>query len=1139
MKNKIVLILVLLLVVPFAQASSDIIISVDKSSVSRGEYVTITLSTTSAIDLTSIQGVLYYDFNSFEFDSIANGAINPMWLSDFNDETGDFGTFSMSGTDSAGSFAIIKFKALDDAEETTYEFNLEEITDFSDSDGSTLPQTITVDTQTITITSLPDLVVSNVLVVDDNNLPLDENTPIAEDEKITIKTTIDNIGGTAVDKTFAINVYASKSSFEFFKGEESVDINTYTLSSLAALTDHTFGPDEWKIITSLVDKDETVEICVFVDSGKVIAESNEAGSDAEGYFKIIIGDTDDRSNILCNKIAIINVDVCGDGFVTGDEACDDSNLVDGDGCSVLCEVEDECSLGQMQCVSNRKYVNCVQDSTTNVLSWATTETFCDPGSEGEYCDESTNSCAACLADGDCGDDETCSAGTCECPSGEADCSGTCVDTDSDKDNCGTCGNDCEGGYCSSGICYCDPGHLDCNGLSGDGCEVTIGTDDNCGGCDDACIFDNAESSCLGFKCSSTCDTGFSDCNSDQADGCECDVSGTAHCYGGACCIPKTCSDLHVNCGESISDGCGATIDCGETCTCRTDPDCDDLNSCTDDRCDSLIGACEHTFDSANTCSDGDSCTLDQCTLADGCVSVAVACSATSDGCCSAGCTAGVDDDDYDPDCPDVCGDGFVTGDEECDVEKVYTILTAEGEVDIHGDKVCTAGTCLAKCYDSDEENYYLKNEPWGWNSAKDRLMRSFDSCNSDVLTETVCSPVNLHAIKQVDYDCTEEEKACVAGACVDTVCGDSIANGLEECDGEADCTSDCTLIPGCHSTTDCLMLSTQETCEEIVACSWNEPCGNGRVDTDFEEECDDGNDVDDDACKNNCTENDNYNIVVDPEPEPETPSGGGGSSGGSSGGSGGGSMFYVEKTVHHCSDGLDNDGDGKIDLDDTGCGSVIDNDETNTQAARSTAKVDFNKQMLQAKDQPAKYPITNTIKQTDVCGNGQCEVKENVDSCPEDCKQINFMWLAILLATVIGGGFVYTKRDELGTFSLDEVKNKFELSAPKQQSSNMFKRIEMSMPPRPHWTSIKDKLQNLIPMRLERQDKLINEVEDIQVPIETVQQPIQHPIPRVSPRLIAYIRAVRAEGYTDAEIRSMLIKYSWSQDKLDQAFTAA
>jgi hypothetical protein len=75
-------------------------------------------------------------------------------------------------------------------------------------------------------------------------------------------------------------------------------------------------------------------------------------------------------------------------------------------------VEDECSLGQMQCVSNRKYVNCVQDSTTNVLSWATTETFCDPGSEGEYCDDNTNSCVACLADGDCGNDETCDAGTC-------------------------------------------------------------------------------------------------------------------------------------------------------------------------------------------------------------------------------------------------------------------------------------------------------------------------------------------------------------------------------------------------------------------------------------------------------------------------------------------------------------------------------------------------------------------------------------------------------------------------------------------------------------------------------------------------------------------------------------------------------
>ena len=31
--------------------------------------------------------------------------------------------------------------------------------------------------------------------------------------------------------------------------------------------------------------------------------------------------------------------VCGDGKITGNEACDDGNTADGDGCSAKCEVE--------------------------------------------------------------------------------------------------------------------------------------------------------------------------------------------------------------------------------------------------------------------------------------------------------------------------------------------------------------------------------------------------------------------------------------------------------------------------------------------------------------------------------------------------------------------------------------------------------------------------------------------------------------------------------------------------------------------------------------------------------------------------------------------------------------------------------
>ncbi|MBZ5641119.1 MAG: DNRLRE domain-containing protein, partial [Acidobacteriia bacterium] len=50
----------------------------------------------------------------------------------------------------------------------------------------------------------------------------------------------------------------------------------------------------------------------------------------------------------------------------------------------------------------------------------------------------------------------------------------------------------------------------------------------------------------------------------------------------------------------------------EVSGCLYDSDCNDNNTCTDDHCDSDSGACSHTNDNANTCSDGVACTTDSC-----------------------------------------------------------------------------------------------------------------------------------------------------------------------------------------------------------------------------------------------------------------------------------------------------------------------------------------------------------------------------------------------------------------------------------------------------------------------------------------------------------------------------------------------
>ena len=62
------------------------------------------------------------------------------------------------------------------------------------------------------------------------------------------------------------------------------------------------------------------------------------------------------------------------------------------------------------------------------------------------------------------------------------------------------------------------------------------------------------------------------------------------------------------------------------------------------------------------------------------------------------------------------------------------------------------------------------------------------------------------------------------------------------------------------------------------------------------------------------------------------------------------SVMAGPKVKPQCNDGVDNDGDGKIDMQDAGCSSRTDNDESN-------------------------------------CGDGVCTGAETYSSCPADCKR--------------------------------------------------------------------------------------------------------------------------------------------------------
>ncbi|HNT28429.1 MAG TPA: DUF4215 domain-containing protein, partial [bacterium] len=166
---------------------------------------------------------------------------------------------------------------------------------------------------------------------------------------------------------------------------------------------------------------------------------------------------------LCEKGGFT---VCGDGYETGSEACDDHNTNDGDGCSSLCAVE-----GGWTCL-------------------ATVPTQCYKCGNGfkeayEQCDDgNTNDTDGCKSDCtvDTANGWTCSAtqpSVCQkCGNGVPEWTEQCDDGNGDNDD--ACRNDCRDNICGDG--HLNIGVEDCddgNELNTDACKNDC-TENYCG-----------------------------------------------------------------------------------------------------------------------------------------------------------------------------------------------------------------------------------------------------------------------------------------------------------------------------------------------------------------------------------------------------------------------------------------------------------------------------------------------------------------------------------------------------------------------------------------------------------------------------------------------------------------------------------
>jgi hypothetical protein len=152
-------------------------------------------------------------------------------------------------------------------------------------------------------------------------------------------------------------------------------------------------------------------------------------------------------------------------------------------------------------------------------------------------------------------DATCRSGRCEiaaCTDGFFDCddlgdNGCEVDAQSDALHCGDCDIDCnaalanvDAARCASGSCQvvtCAAGFASCDGDEATGCETSILTTSDCGGCasgpdHEVCtgLSHVTGSSCAAGSCQvDACENGFADCDAIAGNGCEQDTSAAGSC----------------------------------------------------------------------------------------------------------------------------------------------------------------------------------------------------------------------------------------------------------------------------------------------------------------------------------------------------------------------------------------------------------------------------------------------------------------------------------------------------------------------------------------------------------------------------------------------------------------------------------
>jgi hypothetical protein len=303
---------------------------------------------------------------------------------------------------------------------------------------------------------------------------------------------------------------------------------------------------------------------------------------------VCVDTSTDRQN--CGGCADSGGQVCGSNQVCRGGAC--ACRVGFKSCGSACIPESGCC-GRSECASKPGTPFC-----------------CDNHVCQECCPEAANR--------QCPSGKVCQNGHCECPTGSKLCGTTCINaTDCCSADCPIPGQTCLNGACAcpsgqtvvNGRCEgptsCPTGQVSCNGAC-----VTLGTNQHCSACGDACT---GGKTCQSRTCA--CPSGRVDCNG------TCCPSGEI-CQGGQCGVScgssGFCPDTAVCCPLSqnpFSGGVGICCEAGSVCQAVACCPADRTLQCSFAGAPGGIVCCPSTFfccPGGGCCPPGDTCCPDGC-----------------------------------------------------------------------------------------------------------------------------------------------------------------------------------------------------------------------------------------------------------------------------------------------------------------------------------------------------------------------------------------------------------------------------------------------------------------------------------------------------------------------------------------------